>query len=290
MNDALRLIFQETERIIPGYADGIQSFSIALLIAGTFCFFIERINPAEKDTLFFKKDFRKELGLAFFNAMISVPVFTALISISILTALNQIAPPQMFSEQIGRLPLLLQIIFALIAMDLSTYWRHRFTHNYMWPYHSFHHSAEEITWLTALRLHPVDYFTAMLFDTVILYFLGFEGTGIVLATLIMQVFNYFTHLNLNVSFRKPLRYILASPHFHRWHHATDKKAYDKNFCAMFSFLDIIFGTYYHPETLPGAYGLSPAEQKQVPKKLAPHVWQPIKKDMKKLSGFFTKKT
>jgi sterol desaturase/sphingolipid hydroxylase (fatty acid hydroxylase superfamily) len=156
----------------------------------------------------------------------------------------------MFDETLRHLPLALQILLGLLLVDFSTYWRHRFTHKYMWQYHAFHHSAEEITWITSLRLHPVDYAVAMLVDTIFLYFLGFGGQGIAAALVIAQVYNYFTHLDLNVQFKKPLCYVLASPHYHRWHHATDKSAYDKNFCGIFSFLDVIFGTYHHPDELP----------------------------------------
>ncbi len=282
MDDELYLRLLEAEYKFFKYLDDLLVFGIMLFIAGVICVALEKIRPINKDTPFFKKEFKKEIGLVALNTLMFIPLFAALISITLLTVLGKIAPNQMFDQTLSALPLSVQIIFALLCMDLSTYWRHRFTHNYMWPYHSFHHSAEEITWLTALRLHPVDYLTAMLFDTLVTYFLGFSGSGIVAANIIMMAYNYFTHLNLNVVFGKPMRYVFASPHFHRWHHATDKSAYDKNFCGMFSLLDVIFGTYYHPEILPTAYGLTPRDQKEVPEKLIPHILQPIKKDFRKL--------
>ena len=40
----------------------------------------------------------------------------------------------------------------------------------------------------------------------------------------------------------PLKYILATPNFHHWHHSQDAEGIDKNYAAHFSFLDYLFGT------------------------------------------------
>jgi sterol desaturase/sphingolipid hydroxylase (fatty acid hydroxylase superfamily) len=282
MSDELYVWWAYFQDAFTAYLVDAEDFALGLIVAGIICLFLERIRPAEKNTKYFKKDFRKELGLAVLNALFFLPILTFLISISIIELLKNYVPYQMFDETLRHLPLALQILLGLLLVDFSTYWRHRFTHNYMWQYHSFHHSAEEITWITSLRLHPVDYAVAMLVDATFLYFLGFGGQGIAAALVIAQVYNYFTHLNMNVQFRKPLCYVLASPHYHRWHHATDKSAYDKNFCGIFSFLDVIFGTYHHPDELPKAYGLSPRDQKEVPAGLLAHLFQPVKKDVLKL--------
>lgn len=257
-------------------------FAITLLVAGGICFFLEKLRPAEKNTPFFKRDFKKEMALALLNAILLIPFFGFLVTITIIAALEALVPYQMFGETLAHLPLMVQIPLGLAIMDFSTYWRHRLSHHYWWQYHSFHHSAEEITWITSLRLHPVDALSALLFDTVILYFIGFEGVGIAGATMVLLAYNYFTHLNIDIQFRKPLCYILASPHYHRWHHANDKRAYEKNFCAIFSFYDVIFGTFYHPEELPGSYGLDPDAQKKIPQGLIAHLWMPIQNDIKKL--------
>jgi sterol desaturase/sphingolipid hydroxylase (fatty acid hydroxylase superfamily) len=45
----------------------------------------------------------------------------------------------------------------------------------------------------------------------------------------------------------PLRYVIATPVFHRWHHSKDREAWDKNFAGLFVFWDILFGTFYMPK-------------------------------------------
>ena len=45
------------------------------------------------------------------------------------------------------------------------------------------------------------------------------------------------HANVSWSFG-PLRYVLASPRFHRWHHTIEAEARDKNFAGIFAFIDL----------------------------------------------------
>jgi hypothetical protein len=62
------------------------------------------------------------------------------------------------------------------------------------------------------------------------------------------------HANLNWTFG-PLRYLLASPVFHRWHHTLEGEGLNKNFAPTFPFLDLIFGTFYMPPgKLPEQFG------------------------------------
>lgn len=237
---------------------------IEILIVGFIFYFIERINPAEKNVSFFKDDLKNEAFLAFINLVLFIPVISVLIVIFINMALRPLLGEQMLAPYIESLPLIAQILLGVMIVDFSTYWRHRFTHFYMWSYHSVHHSARNLTWITGLRLHPIDLLAAAFLDGIILYLMGFGGAGFLGTIILIKVMNYFTHANLNIKFEKPLRYIIASPHYHRWHHATQPAAYNKNFCGACPLWDILFGTYYHPEDLPPAMGLSPNEQKNFP--------------------------
>jgi len=244
--------------------DRVLPDAIEIIIFGLLFFFVERIKPAEKDIGFFKNDMKNEIFLATVNLLIFIPLSAFIVTIFIDVTLRPFVDEQLFADQIMALPLLLQIILGAVIIDFATYWRHKFTHYYLWSYHSVHHSVKHITWITGLRLHPIDIFVATLFTYVLLYFVGFSGAGFLGAVILMKFMNYFTHINLNLKFSKPLRYIIASPVYHRWHHATVERAYNTNFCGAFPFLDLLFGTYYHPEDLPEATGLSPAEQKNFP--------------------------
>ncbi len=61
------------------------------------------------------------------------------------------------------------------------------------------------------------------------------------------------HANLNWTFG-PLRHVLVSPVFHRWHHSRDVAG--RNFASTFSLWDVMFGTYHMPSgEVPKAYGI-----------------------------------
>ena len=51
----------------------------------------------------------------------------------------------------------------------------------------------------------------------------------------------FNHANVKINFG-PLKYIIVTPQFHHWHHASDEAAIDKNYAAHFSFIDYLLGT------------------------------------------------
>jgi len=264
--------------IIENTGSRLFELSIEILIFGLAFFAIEKIRPAEKKIKFIKHDTKEELALAFLNAGLFSPIAYTIVAVFLLSLIKDFIPYQIFNEQLASLPLLFQILAACFIMDFSTYWRHRTTHRvkWFWPFHAIHHSAKHLNWLTSLRLHPVDLFIATLFDVFILHIFGFEAEGIIFAIITIRCFNYFTHANIDLKFDKPIRYIFASPNFHRWHHATEKSAYDKNFCSMFSLLDVMFGTYYHPEDLPSGYGLEPKEQKNYPTSILGWLTYPFK--------------
>ncbi len=248
--------------VIYKFISSITHLSVELFLVGIVVFIVERLSRRAENRGFFGKDFWPELELPFLNVLFSIPLY-AIIVLGVHEALKPLIPYQLFAPQIETLPLLAQAFLGAFFLDFSTYWRHRFTHRFMWPYHSLHHSAEELTWLTSLRLHPMEIAISFVFDLTMLYLLGFDGPGMFGAIILIKFFNYFTHANLDIKFRKPFRYILASPHFHRWHHANIKSAYDKNFCSMYAIIDWAFGTWHHPEELPPCYGLEPQEQELV---------------------------
>jgi len=55
-------------------------------------------------------------------------------------------------------PVWLQFVEALLLADLGFYLAHRAFHAFppLWKFHAVHHSIEELDWLAAARVHPVD--------------------------------------------------------------------------------------------------------------------------------------
>ncbi len=64
----------------------------------------------------------------------------------------------------------------------------------------------------------------------------------------------FVHANVRLRFG-PMRWLIATPEFHHWHHAANPAAYNSNFAGEFPWIDLVFGTVYMPtEKMPVAYG------------------------------------
>jgi sterol desaturase/sphingolipid hydroxylase (fatty acid hydroxylase superfamily) len=164
--------------------------------------------------------------------------------------------PSQFLAWTAALPLWLQVALALVISDLSFYSVHRLFHKipWLWKFHAVHHSIEELDWLAAHRIHPVDQILTKGASLVPIFALGFSDSAIGIYALLYHWQTLLEHSNVRVSFG-PLRWIIASPQFHHWHHADQREAFDKNFASQLSILDACFGTLHMPgNEYPSRYG------------------------------------
>ncbi len=174
---------------------------------------------------------------------------------------------------LSRLPLWLQAVIFVVGSDFLLYWSHRLFHRGpFWKYHAVHHASEDLEWISAWRFHPFN----LMFGTVLVdvaFILAGISTDIFL---VVGPFNILTsamvHANLNWTFG-PLKSVVASPVFHRWHHTAPELGGMKNYAGTFSLWDKIFGTFYMPEgVLPEKYGIG---DPQFPKGMALQFLYPI---------------
>jgi sterol desaturase/sphingolipid hydroxylase (fatty acid hydroxylase superfamily) len=87
-----------------------------------------------------------------------------------------------------------------------------------------------------------------------LLLLGFSPLALAGITPVLTVLAIVVHANVDWDWG-PLRSVIASPRFHRWHHTDETEARDKNFAGFFPVWDILFGTYYMPrDRCPSTFG------------------------------------
>jgi sterol desaturase/sphingolipid hydroxylase (fatty acid hydroxylase superfamily) len=158
---------------------------------------------------------------------------------------------------LATLPLWVQGAIFLVASDLMMYWIHRAFHRpVLWKYHSVHHSSEELDWISAARFHPVNIFLGSVAVDVVLLLIGISPNVFLFLGPFTVAHSAFVHANLNWSLG-PLKYVIAGPVFHRWHHTAPDRGGSKNFASTFPVIDLMFGTYYMPaNAMPDAYGVS----------------------------------
>lgn len=157
---------------------------------------------------------------------------------------------------LSQLSPLSQGILYLILSDFFMYWIHRCFHaSILWPIHIIHHAAQEVDWTTSYRFHPLNLAFGSWLVTSMFICLGISSTNILWVTYINGIMSYFVHANLNITFG-PFKYIIATPVFHRWHHTRLADGGTSNYGAIFSFWDVVFGTFYLPgNCLPENFGI-----------------------------------
>jgi sterol desaturase/sphingolipid hydroxylase (fatty acid hydroxylase superfamily) len=158
---------------------------------------------------------------------------------------------------VGRLPFWAQLILFLFLADLIQYWSHWVLHVWkpLWHVHAVHHSPMKLDWLVAARVHPIELAVNKAVSAVPLYLVGFGPEVVGVAVPLAAAYSLLIHSNLRWTYG-PLGYVVASPAFHHWHHASDPPARDKNFAQTFSIIDYLFGTAYFPRrAIPEQYGL-----------------------------------
>ena len=154
---------------------------------------------------------------------------------------------------------LVQFVVILLTADLMEYATHRAMHEVpaLWRFHAVHHSVERIgldgrvaAALPGADRHPHRGDPPRLragrerYPAAVLHHLGRDSRpGLV-------------HSNFGLEVRAALKYIVATPLFHHWHHGSDKEAIDINYAAHTPLIDRLFGTYHMPtDRWPEHYGV-----------------------------------
>lgn len=147
---------------------------------------------------------------------------------------------------LASLPLWQQGLAIFVVGDFLGYWQHRLFHGRtLWPFHAVHHSSSELDWLSSVRLHPVNDALGRLIVAVPLVVAGFNVGVVALYAPFTTFYAIMIHANLDWDYG-PLRYAIASPVFHRWHHTKAEEGLDRNFSGGLPLWDLLFGTFYMP--------------------------------------------
>lgn len=240
--------------------------------AQTFLLLVLVFAPAEsvfaerRDQRFFRPGWLTDLLHFFFGAIFIRAGLFAVVSASV--AAGAILVPDAVRELCLQLPLWLQVVVATVIADLGFYLTHRLMHTvpFLWQFHAVHHSSERLDWLAAYRVHPVDQVFVKGASLVPIFTLGFSDTAVAITSGIYFWHSIFLHSNVKVSFG-PLKWVVASPEFHHWHHANHAEAVDKNFSGQTPLWDLIFRTVYMPGSLPEKYGVDDPVPRDYPKQM-----------------------
>lgn len=219
----------------------IISFLLFLLLFGV----LETLFPLKSKQKRFRKGWLTDISHFFVNHL-----FVKLCSYIIVFFLYALLCPLVslsIQERVASQPFGLQFIEAFLIAELSFYVIHRLAHTlpWLWKIHVIHHSSTELDWLASVRFHPLEIIIANISVGMPLFLLGFTKETFSHYLIFGAILTLFSHAN--ISLRIPiLRWIIATPEFHHWHHSKERVAYNKNFSG-FPLIDLLFGTFYLPK-------------------------------------------
>ncbi len=184
--------------------------------------------------------------LAIFHINIVLVPGIWLLSEQIKTLYGLLGIPSVPGTVWENLPVWALSLVAILAHDFANYWNHRLMHmKWLWPVHAIHHSDPVVNALTTYRIHVLESLVMWSSYTILLTWLGLPAGAIGIGALILLLHNIYVHIDVDWG-HGPLRMLVASPRFHRWHHADMPEAYGKNLANVFPFFDWMFGTYRVP--------------------------------------------
>ncbi len=241
------------------YSFGLDWFVISFIFSMLIFIPIEKAFALRKDQKILRKGWRLDLTYFIVSHLLIQFIFlwTNLFAAN---AFGWAATADLQST-IRSMPIWVQFIIAVFLADLFQYWTHRFHHKFgfLWKFHSIHHSSESMDWLAGSRTHLVEIFMTRAMVMVPLYVCGFSEPALNAYVVLVGVQAVAIHANLGLNFG-PLRYILATPQFHHWHHAKDAEYCDANYAVHLPVIDMIFGTYRCPKgKWPDEYGIMAGE-------------------------------
>jgi sterol desaturase/sphingolipid hydroxylase (fatty acid hydroxylase superfamily) len=145
------------------------------------------------------------------------------------------------------LPGWLELILALLALDLVLYLQHVLFHvsPFLWRLHMVHHADRDMDATTGLRFHTVEIIVSLAIKGAAIILLGPSVLAVVLFEVVLLVTSLFSHANIQLSPRidRWLRFILVTPDMHRVHHSVDRRETNSNFGFNVPWWDYLLGTY-----------------------------------------------
>lgn len=145
------------------------------------------------------------------------------------------------------LPIFLETILIILLIDLWMYIWHRLNHevDFLWRFHSVHHSDPSLDVTTAWRFHYVEIILSEILRLPVFILIGAGIQDLLIYSMLMTPVIEFHHSNVSIpsSADRFLRTVIPSPLMHRIHHSVTRSEHDSNYGSMLSFWDRLFRSF-----------------------------------------------
>lgn len=142
-------------------------------------------------------------------------------------------------------PILLEILLALVILDMAIYFQHVLFHALplLWSIHRMHHADVDFDVTTGNRFHPLEIFLSMVFKLAVIMVLGAPVVAVIMFEIVLNGMAMFNHSNIQLPLDRWLRWVIVTPDMHRVHHSVFAHETNSNFGFNLSLWDRLFGTY-----------------------------------------------
>lgn len=175
--------------------------------------------------------------------------------------------------------------FALLFVgnEFCYYWYHRCAHRvrWFWATHAVHHSPNQLTLATALRLGWTGKITGSVLFFSPLLWLGFSPVAVTLAMSVNLLYQFWLHTTWIPKLGRTFERWFNTPSNHRVHHGSNPEYLDCNYGGVLMVFDRLFGTYVEEraDVLP-RYGLTTPLLTYNPLRIAFHEWINLARDLR----------
>jgi sterol desaturase/sphingolipid hydroxylase (fatty acid hydroxylase superfamily) len=157
------------------------------------------------------------------------------------------------------LPAWIEIVLAVLALDLAIYLQHRAFHAMplLWRLHKVHHADLDLDVTSGLRFHPIEFVLSMLIKFAAIAALGAAPFAVLIFELLLGGLSMFNHANIRIpaGVERVLRLLVVTPDMHRVHHSVVRRETDSNFGFNMPWWDRLLGTY-RPGPAAGYQGMT----------------------------------
>jgi sterol desaturase/sphingolipid hydroxylase (fatty acid hydroxylase superfamily) len=160
----------------------------------------------------------------------------------------------LFAEQRGigllhglDLPLPVEILLAVLALDLAIYLQHVMFHAVplLWRLHRVHHADLDFDVTTGTRFHPIEMLLSLAIKAAAIFLIGAPVLAVLIFEIALNLTAMFNHSNIRIPKAADgvLRLFVVTPDMHRVHHSLYGDETNRNFGFNFPWWDRVFGTY-----------------------------------------------
>jgi sterol desaturase/sphingolipid hydroxylase (fatty acid hydroxylase superfamily) len=264
-------------------------YVVSLIVLGLLFAPLERLIPFSRKWLN-DNDEPTDVILFFGNHAFERYISSPLQLVTITVLIQKISPYVSLDLWPSQWPPVIQVFLLLTIVDFFRYWYHRWEHEneFLWRWHSVHHSSERLYWFNGLRVHPLEPLVQGILWGIPLAFVNAPAEIAFVTGFFKSTNSRFQHTNMDLILG-PFDYIFSTPKNHRYHHSKKLSEGNSNYAGDVILWDLIFGTFHMPKGKKPSDDIGLADLPNYPQHwvglmLAPFRFNRLKSDAQKISA------